>query len=117
MSDKALACRSPVPPETQRLPHAQPAAGSQKILGQTSFCIETRCSAPPVPGTEEDNTPSHGLLRCRELMQGNALTASMDVLVPNRNESRVECHGRGWGIRLLCSKSKDADDRDNRRRP
>ena len=65
----------------------------------------------------KDNTPSHGLLRCRELMQGNALAASVDVLVPNRNEIRVECHGRAWGIRLLCSKSKGADDRDNRRRP
>ena len=65
----------------------------------------------------KDNTPSHGLLRCRELIQENALTASMDVLVPNRNEIRVECHGRAWGIRLLCSKSKGADDRDNRRRP
>jgi len=65
----------------------------------------------------KDNTPSHGLLRCRELIQENALSASVDVLVPNRNEIRVESHGRAWGIRLLCSKSKGADDRDNRRRP
>jgi len=90
---------------------------TRKSWGQTLFCIEMRCSVPPVPGTEEDNTPSHGLLRCRELIQENALTASMDVLVPNPNEIRVECHGRAWGIRLLCSKSKGADDRDNRRRP
>jgi len=90
---------------------------TRKSWGQTLFCIEMRCSVPPGPGTEEDNTPSHGLLRCRELIQENALTASMDVLVPNRNEIRVECHGRAWGIRLLCSKSKGADDRDNRRRP
>ena len=90
---------------------------TRKSWGQTLFCIEMRCSVPPVPGTEEDNTPSHGLLRCRELIQENALSASVDVLVPNRNEIRVECHGRAWGIRLLCSKSKGADDRDNRRRP
>ena len=88
---------------------------TRKSWGQTLFCIEMRCSVPPVPGTEEDNTPSHGLLRCRELIQENALTASMDVLVPNRNEIRVECHGRAWGIRLLCSKSKGADDRDDAR--
>ena len=63
---------------------------TRKSWGQTLFCIEMRCSVPPVPGTEEDNTPSHGLLRCRELIQENALTASMDVLVPNRNEIRFE---------------------------